>query len=185
MSDNPTGTGETTEDKGKAPEFEGEFDAERAKRAIANLRAEVATLKESVSAVTAERDEFKAAAEKTGTERDSALKAALDRAEAAERSLAIKKHNLPDDVVEEFADYLTGSAEEVDAKAAKLAARLAPKGDEGEPKTGTEGDEPKEPEGEEPPALPERPKPALTPGHGGEVTPDFDPAKIAADARRR
>lgn len=181
MSDTTTGTGATTEDEGgKAPEFEGDFDAEKAQRLVANLRAEVVTLKERTAAITAERDDFKAAAEKTGDDRDKALKAALDRAEAAERSLAIKKHNLPDEIVEEFADYLTGTAEEVDAKAAKLAARLAPKTEEpGEP-AGGEGEEPVE----EPPAPVERPKPALTPGHGGEVTPDFDPVAIAKAARR-
>jgi hypothetical protein len=181
MSDTTPATGETTDNpEGKAPEFEGEFDAEKAQRLVANLRAEVASLKERTTALTAERDDFKAAAEKTGEDRDKALKEALDRAEAAERTLAIKKHNLPDDVVEEFADYLTGSADEVDAKAAKLAARLgAPK--EEQPAEQPSGEEtPEEPA----PVLPERPKPALTPGHGGEVTPEFDPAAIAKAARR-
>lgn len=186
MSDNANATGETTENpEGKAPEFEGEFDAEKAQRLVANLRGEIATLKERTAAITAERDDFKAAAEKSGEERDKALKDALDRAEAAERSLAIKKHNLPDDVVEEFADYLTGTAAEVDAKAAKLAARLgaAPKEEQPAPEGEESGE--KDGEEEEPPAnLPERPKPALTPGHGGEVTPEFDPVAIAKAARR-
>lgn len=177
-----------TPDPTHEPNFEGDFDEERAKRAIGSLREEVATLKASLETVSAERDEFKSAAEKTGTERDEALAKAVERAEKAERDLAIKKHDLPDDVVEEFADYLTGTAEEVDAKAARLAKRLAPakeqepedNGDEG----GDEGEEPAG-DGEPAPATPSaRPRPALTPGHGGEPSVEFDPDAIAKAARR-
>jgi uncharacterized protein YPO0396 len=116
----------TDEPQGKAPEFDGEIDAEKAARLVANLRAEVASLKTERDDARSERDAFREAAEKTGAERDEALKAAVKRAEDAERTLAISKHNLPDDVVAEFADYLTGPPDVLDAKAARLAARLAP-----------------------------------------------------------
>lgn len=177
MSDTPTPNAPAAEEK--APEFTGEFDEDRAKRAIANLRAEVSALKDNLSAVTKERDDFRTAAEKTGEDRDKALSEALKRAEKAERDLAIAKHGLPDDVVQEFADYLTGTPEEVDAKAARLKARLAPK--EETPPADDEGAN----SGEETPPqeIPGRPKPALTPGHGGDTSEPFDPAAIAKAAR--
>lgn len=167
--------------------FEGDFDEEKAKRLIANLDSEIATLKGRVSEVESERDEFKAAAEKTGTDRDEALAKALERAETAERDLAIRKHNLPDDVVAEFADYLTGSAEEVDAKAAKLAARLAPAKESSdsdeEKETDPEGD-PETPPADTPPATPpQRPRARLTPGHGDEGGKAFDAKALAKSIR--
>lgn len=166
---------------GKEPEFEGEFDPDKAKRAIANLRAEVASLKGERDDARKEVADFKAAAEQTGEERDKALSAAVERAEKAERALAIKKHNLPDDVVEEFADYLTGSAEEVEQKAARLAARLAPKAEEPSGSGGEKDDEAGNPK----PALPSKPKPDLVPGSASEDTEvDFDAAAIAAASRR-
>lgn len=182
MSDPANDEKPADETKGKAPEFDGDFDAEKATRLVANLREEVATLKGERDSLKTERDEFKAAAEKTGTERDDALAAAVKRAEDAERTLAISKHNLPDDVVEEFADYLTGTPEEVDAKAARLAARLAPKPEEPSGDSEPEGDEAGD---EQKPALPGKPKPALTPGSGAEDDDlDFDAAAIAAATRR-
>lgn len=179
MSDQTENPADKPEDKG--PEFDGDFDPEKAKRLAANLRAEVAELKARNAALTTERDDFKAAAEKSGTERDEALKAALDRAADAERKLALKDAGLPDDVVEEFSDYLTGTAEEVAAKAAKLAARLAPKE---EPQD--KGDEDPEPQGDDEDEEPvgSRPEPKLTPGHGGSSSEPFDPAAIAKAARR-
>lgn len=180
MSDTPNDDAATT---GKAPEFDGEFDAEKAKTAIANLRTEVAALKERNAAVITERDEFKAAAEKTGEDRDTALKAAVERAETAERTLAISDAKLPDDVVTEFADYLTGSAEEVREKAKRLAARLLP------PEDKATGDDPaddadKDKGGDAPKAPPARPAPALVPGDGGDASEPFDPVAVAKAARR-
>lgn len=185
MSDTPIDV-QTAEIKPR--EFAGDFDAEKAKRLILNLDTEIAGLNGTVAAVTAERDEFRTAAEKTGTDRDEALAAAVTRAEDAEKALAIKKHDLSDDIVKEFADYLTGTAEEVDAKAAKLAARLNPKAPETPP-----GDEPKveEPKVEEPPAEPVipqtppvRPRAALVPGNGGDDGgKPFDAKAIASRIR--
>jgi len=181
MSSTPDPATPAAETTGKSPEFDGEFDAEKATRLVENLRGEVAALKASVASVTSDRDAFKEAAEKTGTDRDEALDKAVKRAEAAERTLAISKHNLPEDVLEEFADYLTGTPAEVDAKAAKLAARF--KTAEAPAAPVVEG-EPVVEEGEPAPVVPERPRPALTPGHGGEPTPAFDAVAIAKAARR-
>lgn len=181
MSDTPADA--TAETSGKAPEFEGEFDADRAKRAITSLRTEVESLKTERDALRADRDAFRDAAEKTGTERDTALAEAVKRAEKAERDLAIAKHDLPDDVVEEFADFLTGTPEEVDAKAARLKARLAPAGEE--PKEPEAKDETPAPEAKEPPApsVPRRPQAALVPGTGADGAKPFDAKAIAEKAR--
>lgn len=189
MSTPATQTDAATDDAPKTGRtFEGDFDADKAKRLVDNLDAEIAELKAThataLAAVTAERDEFKAAAEKTGEDRDKALTAALERAEAAERTLAISKHNLPEDVLEEFADYLTGTPAEVEAKAAKLAARLAPAPESSDSPDGdkaTDADKDKE----TPPALPLRPRPDLTPGHGGDEPVVVDTAEIARNARKR
>lgn len=183
MSD--TETTDAAENTGKAPEFEGDFDADRAKRAITSLRTEVESLKVERDALRADRDAFRDAAEKTGTERDTALAEAVKRAEKAERDLAIAKHDLPDDIVEEFADFLTGTPEEVDAKAARLKARLSPKED-GEPEVKADEKETgKEAEGEKPaaPAVPRRPQAALVPGTGGDTPKPFDAKAVAERAR--
>jgi signal transduction protein with GAF and PtsI domain len=182
MSDTTTPVTPAENPEGKAPEFDGEFDAERAKKAIADLRTEVASFKDRLASVTADRDAFKEAAEKTGTDRDEALAKAVERAEAAERTLAIAKHNLPDDVVAEFADYLTGTAEEVDAKAARLAARLAPKEEQAPVAKEPEVVEPVTPE-VTPPVVPQRPKAALVPGNGSEAPKPFDAKAIAEKVR--
>lgn len=165
--------------EGKAPEFDGEFDAEKAKRLVANLRADVASLKTERDGLKSDRDAFKAAAEKTGDDRDKALADAVKRADDAERTLAISKHNLPEDILSEFADYLTGTPDEVSAKAAKLAARFV-KEEQTPPADPPDGDE------ETPPvSTPSgRPRPALVPGHGGETPAAFDPVAIAKAARR-
>lgn len=184
MPENPNPSTDPAEEKAKEPTFEGEFDADRAKRTIANLREEVAQLKERQTAIAAERDEFKAAAEKSGEERDTALKAALKRAEDAERALVLKDAGLPDDVVEEFADFLTGTPDEVKAKAARLAARIKPAETPPAEETPGEGEETGE---EEEPELPSRPRPGLKPGHAGNAgdpDPELDLDAIIAGARR-
>lgn len=173
-----------TEPEVKAPEFEGEFDAERAKTAITNLRTEVASYKERLEAVTGERDAFKEAATKTGAERDDALNKAVKRAEDAERALALSKHNLDEDTLAEWADYLTGTPEEVDAKAAKIAALVKAKGAEPEAPAPEPGTETKTPEAPAPePVVPVRPKAALVPGTGAEAAKPFDAKAIAERAR--
>lgn len=178
---------------GKAPDFDGDFNEERARTLVANLRAEVAGLKERVTAVTAERDDFKAAAETKGADREAALAAAVKRAEDAERALALKDSGLPEDVLAEFEDYLTGTPEEVAARATKLAKRLnlTPKEEKGaadaadEDADATDEDaddvDADEDADEAPPA---RPTPRLTPGRGADTgTPAFDPIALAAAIR--
>ncbi len=167
----------STDEKNATPPWGDNFDAERAWALIQGLRGDKETLKKERDDARAEASDFRTAAEKTGEDRDKALKAATERAEKAERDLAISKHNLPADVLEEFGDYLTGTTEEVDAKAARLAARLAPK-----PAEGDEGKETEESSTEE---IPGKPKPALRPGHGGEQDAPFDPKAIADAARAR
>lgn len=182
MPDAPKTDKPATPPAESTPPWGDDFDAERAWRLVQNLRSEVSGLKTERDAARSEATEFRSAAEKTGEERDRALADAVTRAENAERKLAISSHNLPDDVVEEFGDYLTGSPQEVATKAAKLAARLGL----------TKIEEPA-PNADEPPAepaapqLPGRPKTAPVPGSAGDpnTEPAFDPVAIAAAARAR
>lgn len=180
MADNAEKNDEkpATEEKPSTPPWGENFEPERAWRLIQNLRGDNEGLKKERDDARAEAAEFRTAAEKSGEDRDKALKAAVERAEKAERDLAIRKHNLPDDVVEEFADYLSGSPEEVDARAARLAARLSKASETETPPVEDEDND----EGGD---IPAKPKPALTPGHGGDDAAPFDPAAIAAAARSR
>ncbi len=169
-----------TETKETTPPWGDNFDAARAWKLVQDLRGDKENLKKERDEARSEAAEFRTAAEKSGEDRDKALQAAVERAEKAERDLAIRKHNLPEDVLKDFEDYLTGTPEEVDAKAARLAARLAPKPEEG--KEGEEKETGAEKNGDE---IPGKPKAALRPGHGGEEDAPFDPAAIAAKARER
>lgn len=145
-----------TEQPAGAPEFEGAFDAERAGRLVAALRAEVRDLKAQLGTAEA------ASAESSG-----ALTAAEQRATAAERALYIERarhaHNLPERVVE----FLTGDTEEeITAKAERLASLGKPTAsdlDQASPVT--------------------RPEPALVPGHGSDTPAAFSPHAVAAAAR--
>lgn len=148
-----------------------DFDPARAWALVSNLRNELGSTK-------TERDALKSAAQAAIDAEKSELQKAIDkaaeleaRAAKAERELvvsaAIKTHGLADDV----RDFLTGTAEEIEAKAARLAAITKPAG---------------EPAPEvDPLTAAGRPAPALTPGHGGEAPPEFDPAAIAKAARGR
>ena len=173
MSETPNPvTPADTSPEGKAPEFEGDFDAEKAKRLVANLRGEVAALTTERDSFKTDLDSFKEAAEKTGVERETALAAAIERAATAEREVALAKHDLPEDVLKDFADYLTGTPEEVEAKATKLAARFK------------KVEETVEPTEEAPKAAPvTRPKAALVPGNGDDAPKAFDAKAIAEKAR--
>lgn len=164
-----------TEDK--APEFEGEFDADRAKRLVANLRAEVAKLEGDLASVTTERDALKAEADNKADEGKSEAEKAAQRAAAAEKAAeearrelwverALRKHPEAADL----ADLIKGDDEDaVLAIAERLAKRGKPADDEDK--------------GNEPDDLSRRPKPDLKPGHGGDDPEPFDAAKIAAEAR--
>jgi hypothetical protein len=163
---------------GKAPEFDGEFDADRAKRAIANLRAEVDTLKASLSEVRTERDALKADADERANEGKTEAEKAAQRAaeaeataKAAKRELWIERALRKHPEAEDLADLITGDDEEtIMGLAERLAKRVA--------KSATD-----EGKGNEPDPLNRRPEPTLKPGHGGSDPEPFDAAKIAAEAR--
>lgn len=145
-----------------APTIEGPFDADRASRTIAALRAEVREVRSALA--TAQAD---AAAS------SSAMSAAEERAVTAERTLYVERariaHNLPEDVVE----FLTGDTEEeIKAKAERLARLGKATAPQPEPA-------PVEPQ----PSPVTRPEPALVPGHGLHPPDTFDPRTVAAAAR--
>jgi hypothetical protein len=168
----------STEDGGKGPDFEGEFDEDRAKRLVANLRAEVDTLKASLAEVKTERDALKADADERANEGKTEAEKAAQRAAAAEAAAkaaqrelwverALRKH--PE--AEDLADLITGDDEEtIMGLAERLAKRVA--------KSAADEDK-----GNEPDPLNRRPEPTLKPGHGGDDPAPFDAAKIAAEAR--
>ncbi|MGC5319307.1 hypothetical protein ACPXB5_11275 [Micromonospora arida] len=144
---------------GKAPDWDGPYDEERAAKLIENLRGELDAVRGKLKTrEDAEKTELQRAQEAAAEARREATQA---RQEAA-RTAAIAKHGLTD----ADAEWLRGeSAEEIEASAAKLAARFAPPATE-EPTTDA------------------RPKPRLVPGHsaadsGGD---DFDPMAAAVAA---
>lgn len=118
----PADTGTTPVDN--APKWEGDFDPERAARLVANLRGDNDALKAKFTEAQAKLTEYEQA-------QMSDMEKLTARATAAESELAnltrklavadaLRKHGLSDD----DAEWLTGdTAEEIDARAAKLAAR--------------------------------------------------------------
>jgi DNA repair exonuclease SbcCD ATPase subunit len=181
MSENPTpATVETAEEQtavasaesvdtssdasGKAPEWEGEFDQERASRLVANLREESKKAKEELTEIRKRLNE-KEDAEKSEFQR------LQERAERAEKELETTRSALLiADVAKEYgvpADLLPTSAnrEEIEARAKALAewasASRRPAED-----------------------VPGKPKVRLVPGTGEPATgEDFDPAALAAKIR--
>lgn len=157
-----------------APWTREDFDAERAWRLVEKLRGDLSDAKTERDTLRSERQE-REDAEKTETERLSGrLTDAEQKLADAQRAVyverALRKHSIPEDLVE----FLTGSTEEeITAKAERLAALGSGRKPEEDAAKGTQPD----PSG--------KPKPALTPGHGGEEEPTFDPAAIAKSARRR
>lgn len=153
------------------PDFDGPFDEERAKRLIAHLRDEVKDTKAERDAlkarVTATEDSKKTDDEKGAERLNAALKEAADAKRALFVERAVRKHELPDDVVE----FLSGDTEEeIFAKAERLSTLSKPKA-------------PEAPEAPAPEA-PERPTPDLKPGHNTDDAKPFDAAAIAAASRR-
>lgn len=169
-----------TDDKSTTPPWgeEENFDAARAWELIVDLRAERDGLKTEKATLTTERDalvaEKDAAASAGQTEAEKAEAAARKTADdlaAARKELwverALRKHNVP----EELMEFLSGDDEDaILAKAAKLAGLPAKPSDEGD----------KDADKDKPGAMPGgRPKPAFTPGHGGDEDV-FDPDAIVA-----
>lgn len=166
--------------------FDEDFDAERAKRLIRNLRNDKAALRR-------ERDEARSlltAAEKERDEHKSAAETAKKDLAADRRSAILKEFEIDEDDAEEF---LSGdlSLDELRRKAERLAGRRKkdepkddePKDDEPQDGDGDQGDSDAG-EPDDAPKLPTRPKPALKPGHGGEPEAAIDIDGIAAYARR-
>lgn len=172
MTDSTASTEEPTPPEATPAPWGEDFDPARAWSLVQNLRKEIGETKQ-------ERDTLSQAAQAAADAEKSEIQRALDkvtalekRAADAERELIVSKALSTHKLADEFRDFLTGSAEEIEAKAARLAASL---GKTEEPKT----------EEADPLASAGKPTPALTPGHGGEETPAFDPAAIAKAARRR
>lgn len=173
MPDNPDAAAEKPAEK--AAPWGADFDASRAWQLVTNLRTELDDAKK-------ERNALKTAAESAADSEKSELQKAIDkiqkleeRAAGAERKLvvgaALREHGLADD----FADFLTGTPEEIAAKAARLAALNKPAAEES-----SEAEQQPDPL-----AAAAKPTPDLVPGHGGDAEPAFDPVAIAAAARRR
>lgn len=111
-----------------APKWEGEFDPERAARLVANLREELADYKSKHGTAQAKLTEYERAqmsdAEKLTAERDSALSELTQLRREMNVSAALRKHGLSD----EMAEFLTGdTADEIEARAAKLASAIPAK----------------------------------------------------------
>lgn len=152
-------TAATTDDA--APTWDGEFDADRAARLVANLRSEKAALKSELAEVK------KALSEKEEAS-TAELQRLLERSEKAERELnelrtkslisaQLREHGLPEDLAEFVPG---GTEEEIVSRVAKLAEKFGPK------------------------PLAGKPRAKLVPGEGGEVKPSFDPEAIAEKIRK-
>ena len=160
------------------PPWGDDFDAEKAWNLIQGLRADKTALQTKVSEIETERDTLATAAQAAEDAKKSDEQKLADRladaekaANEAKRELAITrvraKHSIPD----EYADFLTGATEEeLQAQAEKLAALGKPPAPAEDPTPSADD-------------LPGKPKPNLTPGHGGEEEAPFDPVAIAKAAR--
>lgn len=110
------------QDNGKAPKFEGEFDAERAAKLIENLRGDIAKLKASngelSSKLSAREDAEKTEFEKLTERLQKAEKDATEFRTALTVAKVAREHGIP----EELTGFLTGANEEEIAAKAKLLA---------------------------------------------------------------
>jgi len=184
MPENPAQTATST------PPWGDDFNAETAWTLVQNLRGDKDKLQtekdDLTSKLTTERQaRTDAEAKLTDADPEGKLTAAETRAKVAETSLwterALRKHP---DLDEDLVDFLTGDTEEeILGKAERLAKRGKPDGDKPADKTEDkpDGDKPADkPDGD---GLPGTPKPDLTPGHGGDPKPAFDPDQIVSAAR--
>lgn len=159
MADDANTTESTESTENANVEFDGEFDADRAKRKIAAIAADKAKLQERLAQF--ERDaQARADAEKSevqkAIERAERAEAALEtRTKADSRREVLAKHGLTAD----DAAFIHGeTVEELEIQASALAKRL--------------GVSKKDAEDETP--APVRPKAKLTPGHAGLDSEAFD-----------
>lgn len=161
---------QTPADQKPAP-WGDDFDAERAWALVQKLRQENSELK-------TERDTLKTASETQAAEGKTEVQKLADelaalkqRAADADRKLALKSVLVEFPDLADFEDLLTGDDEAaIRAKAERLAAI-------------GKGKKPAAEEEQQTPGVPEKPKPNLTPGHGGDASTPFDPVAIAKAAR--
>jgi septal ring factor EnvC (AmiA/AmiB activator) len=146
----------------KAPQWDGEFDPERAAKLIANLRSEAEAarneLKQARTVLEAQEEAEKSDLQKAQEARERAARELEETRTELLRLRTQKEHGLPD----ELATFLTGDEETMKVQAERLAAFAKAPADE----------------------LPHRPEAALTPGHGGPAPePKFDADAAAAAIR--
>ncbi|WIC90155.1 scaffolding protein [Arthrobacter phage VroomVroom] len=189
-------TDKTADDGKSTPPWGDDFNAERAWSLITNLREEKATLKSERDAFKVERDENARKLQESATgdkDADEKIKDAIERAAKAEKELYVERalRKFPD--IADYAEFLSGDDEEaILAKAEKLASIGKPKDADADKdadvsrETDADKDADADTDGHENPGagLPGKPTPSLSPGHGGDETPAFDPVAIAKAARR-
>jgi len=106
-----------------APQWDGDFDPERAARLVANLRAENKAHKDALAAAQAKIAEFETAQMSDREKLEQRAATAETELTKALRMLAVRDLGLD----KELAQFITGTtAEEIEAQAKTLAARLAP-----------------------------------------------------------
>lgn len=167
----------TTENPEQKPATESkpwgdDFDEEKAWALIQNLRGDKAALKGRVDelekAEQARADSEKTEAQKAADEAEKARKELADARRELFVARAIAKHPGAAD----FEDFLTGDTEEeILAKAERLS------------KVTPAGSAEKEKEAEKAADLPAKPKPNLTPGHGGGDSTALDLDALVSNAR--
>ncbi|WIM94814.1 hypothetical protein ACTOB_006868 [Actinoplanes oblitus] len=159
----PAGNGDTADDapsttpppSGQVPQWEGDFDPERAARLVENLRRDLAEARAKAKTPASEVAELKSQFDALKGE---LTQSRLDAAKAdAIASACIPAH---------LAAYVSGSTpEEIKASAEKVAADFSVSVD--------------------PDPIPGRPKPRLTPGHATDDSAhSFDPVAVAGASRR-
>jgi dsDNA-specific endonuclease/ATPase MutS2 len=164
-----------TDQNEQTPPWGDDFNAEKAWTLIQNLRADKTALSDKVETLTtdlATAQETAQAAETAKTEAEQRLTAEItaanDKAAAAARDLHVERVRSKYEIDDDLLEFLTGDTEEeIEAKAKRLG-------------SAKKGKEEKEPEIDAATGLP---KPALTPGHGGDQPTEFDPVAIAKAAR--
>jgi hypothetical protein len=161
----PAGSDDAKPAEGGAPDWEGEFDPERAARLVANLRESEKKMKARLAEFEAEK-QAREDAEKTEAQKlADRLAKAESEAQAARRDLLVTKAAAKYGIPETLAGFLSGDSEEEIEEKAKALAEYAG--------------------GTKPPAnpIPGKPKPTLVPGSGEGATEDFDPDAVAAKIR--
>lgn len=121
----------------KPPWGDDDFDPDKAWKLISNLRADVDKTKADRDAFKTKVDEFEAASKSEVEKLQDQLKAALDDGTASKTDLARLRAALKHGLDEEDLDLLgTGTPEEIDARAERIAKRLKGAEDDRRPPAG-------------------------------------------------